>query len=360
MKTIVFFMPQLGGGGAERVVSTVLKFLDKKKYKIFLVLIHNQGDYLQYLPDEVTKVVLNSKKARYALFDLVRKLREINPDIVFTSLRGNSLMVSLVKPLLSKKTKIIFREDNTPSVAIKESRFSLLWKLYYLTFFKRADYIICQSDFMKNDFKKNFNISGDKIGRIYNPIDFEFLENMTKDIENPYKLNRKKNIVIVTRMAYQKGIDILLQSIYQNKSKLINKKIFIIGEGKLFQDYKRLAEKLDILDIVTFTGRINNPFVWMKYADLFVLPSRYEGLPNVLLEAAALNCEIITTNHPGGTKEIMQIIGREKNMVNELDWDESWFEKKVSNIDMESLYETFNVKSIIAKYESIFDKVSER
>lgn len=351
-------MPQLGGGGAERVVSIIIRYLNSKKYTVYLILIHNEGDYLSQLPQEVIKIPLKASQTRYALFELLKILRFLKPDIVFSSLRGISLLLSIIKPFLSSNTKLIFREENTPSVAIKESKFPKSWKLYYNTLFQRADYIICQSDYMVKDFKENFKIKECKITRIYNPVDINMIENKLLNQANPYPNNQKKNVVVVSRMSHQKGIDIFLQSIAKNIEKTNHLSFWLVGDGEEIIRYKNLARKLGIDGLVMFVGRSDNPFVWMKYADLFVLPSRYEGLPNVLLEAIVSGCKsIVTSNHPGGTREIMGFIDKENYIVEELTWESSWFSQEIEEINYGRIYDIFNVDNIIKKYEFIFDKV---
>lgn len=356
MKKITFLMPQLGGGGAERVVSTVIRHLDPRHYSIDLILVHNKGNYLKNLPDSVNIIPLKSPRTRYVYFELLKVIRKTKPDILFSTLRGLSLLLLLMKPFLPSNTKIVIREENTVSVALKESNFQKFWEIHYRTLFKKADIIICQSDYMKDDLEKNYGVTGKHVKRIYNPVDFDLIEEKYNQSVNPFPNDTKKNVVVIGRLAYQKGIDILLKSIKKSKSKMYNTNIWIIGNGTEERNYKNMAIEYGLQDIVKFKDSVENPFQWMKFSDLYLLPSRYEGLPNVLLEAATCGCNIIVTDHPGGTKEIMQIIDKEESIVENLSWDNHWFEQ-TTGVNHKNLKDNFSVNTIIDKYEIIFEEL---
>lgn len=346
-------MPKLGGGGAERVVSTILRHIDKSKFNVHLILVHNKGDYLKGLPREVNITVLPSSKVRYAATALVKEIRRIRPDIVFSSIRGTSILISLIKPFLPKGTQLFFRENNTPSVSIKESRFPFIWKILYKTLFKNADKIICQSKHMVDDFKKNFGFNTKKMICIYNPVDIDMIEKESNAQPSPFQTSEYKNVVVVSKMMPQKGIDLLITSFAEKKEKVSRIKLWILGEGKYFYSYHQLSKMLEIDDQVIFVGRQENPFVWMKNADLLLLPSRYEGLPNVVLEAMACGCKVMTTNHPGGTREVMELTGNIENIVDELTWEPTWFIEDSTN-STDKLRKYFSVEKIIKDYEEIF------
>ncbi|MDW0116303.1 glycosyltransferase [Sporosarcina thermotolerans] len=351
MKTIVFVIPKLGGGGAERVISTLVRHIDKKKFKVHLIIVHDGGDYQTDLPVDVNLIKLPVSQVRYAIPSLYLEIRRIKPDIVFSSIRGFSALIALFKTFLPRKTKLVIRENNTPSESISESKYPLVWKIVYNTIFKKVDKIICQSDYMVEDFKNEFGFDESKLIRIYNPVDIEMVRQMSMQDPSPFGKEGYKNVVVVGKMMPQKGIDILLNSVAKNKNKLKNVKIWILGNGKYFRDYVKLSENLGITNYVNFVGRQANPFIWMKNADLFLLPSRYEGLPNVVLEAIACGCPVVSTSHPGGTKEIMELTGNIQGVVEELTWDNSWFNQ--NKIKVTELENVFGVKSILMQYEDL-------
>lgn len=353
MKKIVFVVPKLGGGGSERVVSTILRYIDKETFDVYLLIIHENGEYEKFLSEEIKIRKLPVSKVRFAAFSLIKEIKKINPDIIFSSLRGMSTILGLIKFFLPKETKMIFRENNSPSVSIADSKFPLIWKMIYKFLIRNiADIIICQSEYMVDDFNKNFSFNKNQLVRIYNPVDIELIKKLSNEGLTPFQEAGYKNVVVVAKMMPQKGIDILLKSIAKYKKRTNKIKIWIIGEGKYFKNYIQLTKKLKITDKVNFIGRQENPFIWMKHSDLVILPSRYEGLPNVVLEAIACGCKVIVTDHPGGTREIMEMTNRSGNIVKKLDWDPKWFE--TINESPTNFEEIFGVENIIKQYEKVF------
>lgn len=352
LKKIVFVMPKLGGGGAERVVATIIKYIDKNKFQCSLILFNGEGDYQNEVPKNVDVNILSKNSLISNSFELIKKIRKLNPDIVFSSMRSISALLGILKIFLPSKVNLVFRENNTPSASIKESRFPFIWKVIYKTVFKKANTIICQSEHMINDFKKEFNFSGKNLMKIYNPLDIEMIKSNSNRGNSPFPNSKYKNVVAIGKMTEQKGFDLLLKSFAKHDDKTKDIQLWILGEGKKYCEYQRLAVSLGINDRVHFVGRQRNPFLWLRYADLFILSSRYEGLPNVLLEALCCGCPVVTTDHPGGTKEVMDIIGYPDRIV-ELDWDEKWF-YKMDGI-MNILKKNFEASLVIKKFEKVFE-----
>lgn len=361
MRHILFIMPQLGGGGAERVVSTILKYINTEKFKVTLLLVHDKGDYLSDLPDEIKIETLKGRRSRYIMFELISKINRINPDIIFSTIRGLCLILHLIRPFLRSKPKFVFREENTQSIDLQQSRFSKLWKLYYLYLQSKADKIIAQSEYMKTELINTYNYDKEKIVRIYNPVDISLIEEK-KSIKSQVIFNPQYyNVIIVGRLSYQKGIDKLLNSVKEYREIIENRtiKIHLIGDGiekKAFQNFVKIN---NLGNIVNFVGRVENPFIYMNQADLMILPSRYEGLPNVILEALASEIKnIIVSDHPGGTKELLSMFNIDSNkIVKELDWNDSWFKHKLNTDEIKAKIQKFNAENIVIEYENIFKKV---
>ncbi|MFS0788252.1 glycosyltransferase [Shouchella sp. 1P09AA] len=356
MKHIAIIMPKLGGGGAERVITTIIRHIDKEKFKVTLILVHEDGEYQKDIPDNIRIKILSANKVRYAGLELINIIRSLKPDIVFSSIRGTSFLIGSIKRFFPKKTKVVIRENNSPSVSIKSNKNSVLWKGIYNTVFKRFDKIICQSEFMKKDFIENFSFKEDKLKRIYNPVDTKLVKEMSLMGENPFEHEgKKKNVVLVGKLTAQKGIDLIINSIFNNPDQTKNIKLWIIGDGTLRDNYQKLVVEKELTSKVIFVGRVNNPFIWISNADLLVLPSRYEGLPNVVLEALSLKTPIVTTDHPGGTNEVLSILRLEHRVVHNLDWSQSWFDDTYDSSF--SIKDLFSEKVIIKQYEELFNSM---
>jgi glycosyltransferase involved in cell wall biosynthesis len=140
-------------------------------------------------------------------------------------------------------------------------------------------------------------------------------------------------VVGVGRLDHAKGFDRLIHAFPALLARRPQARLWLVGDGHEAAALHELADELHVGNSVRFVGMQRNPYVWMKHAHLFVLPSRREGLPNSLLEATALGCPTVALEHPGGTREIMTRLGQPQRFVADLStWDESWFERPTVDI----------------------------
>ena len=128
--------------------------------------------------------------------------------------------------------------------------------------------------------------------------------------------------------------------------------LWIIGEGGLRTELERLAEESGAGERIHLPGYQDNPYQWIGHADLFVLSSLYEGLPNILLEAIACSCPVISLNHPGGALEILELTGQPERYVEELTWEDWWFDRPGPEV-LDKLRKNFAVDKIIAEYSRV-------
>ena len=354
MKTILFILPDLNQGGAERVITTLCNELDRKKFCPKLVLFKKEGYYLNHLKDDVEIIELNVSRIRYSIFKIIPLIKKLKPEIVFT---GWGEISAFLSPIISffPKTKFITRETNVVSEHVKRKEI-----LFFYRFYNNFHQIIAQSDDMKNDLVDNFRISENKIVKINNPVDFDLInrlkiENITIGFDTSYK-----KIVAIGNLSPRKGFDLLLNVMNELKGEKIH--LTILGDGAFKHELAQQKDELS-LNNVTFKGKVSNPFVYLKNADLFVLSSRYEGFPNVLLEAGACGTYSLANNCPGGINEIVQEgINAEIFPIS----DSKGFAKKIKEVlqenhseeqIIESIHSRFSKEKIIQQYESIFDKI---
>ncbi|MGV0923095.1 glycosyltransferase [Empedobacter tilapiae] len=354
MKTILFILPDLNQGGAERVIATLCNELDRTKFCPKLVLFKKEGYYLNHLKSDVEILELNISRIRYSIFKIIPLIRKMKPDIVFTGWGEISAFLSPLIPFFSK-TKFITRETNVVSKHVTRKEI-----LFFYRFYNNFHQIIAQSDDMKNDLITHFKIKPQKINKINNPVDFDLINQLKEEIDNVDYDTSYKNILAIGNLSPRKGYDLLLNVMKELKTEKI--KLTILGDGAFREELLQQKKQLELAN-VNFLGRISNPFVYLKEADLFILSSRYEGFPNVLLEAGACGTYSLANNAPGGINEIIQegingeIFSIEDpngfaQKIKEL-LDESHDKNKI----VESIYSRFSKQIIIEQYESIFDKI---
>lgn len=305
-RSILFVMPQLGGGGAERVISTLLNNLDRELYtpKLLIFKEHGSNAYLADLKSDIEIDSLGIKLSiKYSFITfiilLIKYIRKHKPDILFMgSGRFNALLAPFLR-LIPKQTKKVARESNLPSQMEKFGFVKWLYKHYY----KNYDVIIAQSDDMAEELSLNFGISRESISKINNPVDTNFINKKLDEKAESLFPQNKINLLAAGRLTYQKGFDMLIDNLAKVDAN--NFHLTILGTGEDEELLKDKASKLGLQNTITFKGEVKNPYLYMQQADFFVLSSRFEGFPNVLLEALICGCPIFANNCPGGINEII-------------------------------------------------------
>jgi len=296
-KKILFTIPALLGGGAERVIINMINQIDIKYFKIFLLVLNKKGCLHSSITNEITTIDLNISRTRYALLGIIKTINKANPDIVFSTTHRMNIFILFASFFTKNKIKYFVREPNMPSLLIHNGQLNKI-KLIIIKFLYQFAYrIIAQTDEMKYDIIQTYGLTDRKIITIYNPIDYDFINKSIKNSKDPFDHNYI-NIVSSGRIIDQKAYDILIKAFKIVFNKNPNFRLYILGEDVvgLKQDLLQLVEKLELTSSIFFEGFIKNPYPYYKYSDLFVLSSRWEGLPNVVIENLYLKKPIVTTD----------------------------------------------------------------
>jgi glycosyltransferase involved in cell wall biosynthesis len=310
-KRILFFVPafQGGVGGAERVISTLLRHLDHARYECHLALVQSGRAYLEDVPAHVTVHQLRVSRMRYALPAIIRLLWKLRPETVLTTVSYLNVMLVMAKPFLGRGTRLLLREASTPSAFIeKDAPHPRLWRWFYRHLYPRAEKIICLSDSVVEDMAAHFAIPREKLVRIYNPVDVLMLRQLAAAQPNPYH-GSGPHLVVAGRLRKEKGVDLLLDAMSAVIQRFPSLRLAVLGEGPDEAALKAQAARLGIEQQVYFLGFQENPWPYFSNANLFVLPSRLEGMPNALLESLALGTPAVAVDCPGGVREIQERVG---------------------------------------------------
>ena len=349
MKNVVFILPNLSQGGAQKVFLEILpKLSPKNKYHLF-VLNEARKDF-EVLPQYYEIHELHSSRTIFSFFRLVKKLRELEPDTVFSTLYHVNILCSIASFFLKKKPVLNFQEANTPSVqliGLKKLPARILLSLFY----PKAHKILCLSEHMKKDLHANFGLDNQKLVVIYNPASNKGLKETVT--ENPFsKFGNGPHILAVGRLNYQKDYPYLIEKFYSFKRELSSAHLWILGTGELESDLKDLIKKMKLEDSVHLEGFQKETNKYYQHTDLFVMSSIFEGTPNVLMEALQTHCPILIRKHHGGTEEVMNILGISDRYVDDLIFENSFFQPLPEDA-FEKLRAEFSLEKIASQYESL-------
>ena len=295
LKKIVFADQCLGSGGAERVMCTVIRSLDPKKYEIHLVLVTEAGALKFLIPEYVVIHVLGISNTRKALFPFIRLMQSIQPDIVYSTL-ARTVILALAARFFCPRYMVIARYNMMPAKDIQEKylhgwRLLLVKKLY-----RSADAVIAQTEEMATELSRYLLIPSERIHQIPNPVDVKFIEDQLKQATSPFA-GDTINIVAAGTVCPRKGFDILLDAFAIVLKQ--DERFYLHILGKDNDGYRaKLEQQADVLGIshrIAYHGFQQNPYQYYKFCDLFVLSSRHEGLPNVLLECLYLGKPVVAT-----------------------------------------------------------------
>ncbi len=299
-KKLIIFMPFIGGGGVEKNLFLISNFLSKKVGSLKVCTISKKfkkkfnSDIKFICPKKNYSENLNIRiKYLICLYELFKYLRS-NKDCVVLSFQANIYCVIICKLL---NIKVIVRSNSSPVGWYHNN----LKKFLYQRIIKLADKVIVNSLDFKKQMDTKFNINS-KI--IFNPLNISEIKRKSKKKINYQFFNKGFKIINIGRLTDQKDQITLLKSINLLKNK-IKIKLLIIGSGTEQANLKNYIKYNNLSNYVRIKKFLDNPYPYILKADTFVLSSKYEGLPNVLLEAAVLKKFIISTNCPTGPKEIL-------------------------------------------------------
>ncbi len=271
-------------GGAERIACTISKILVRAGHKVTLCLVGQENQLALFLPSDADVRWHKREKFTYGMIGIMRTtIIELQPDYVFGC--GMPVNWRLVFAVMTSKCrpKIILRNENYIYTQ------SATQKLRLRMTYPFAKAIIAQTDEMRDGLIKALGLNPNKVITISNPIDRSFVDEKLKE-GNPYPIEEQNTLkyVAVGRFHPAKGFDILLKAFHLVKEIQPEAKLYIVGRYEDNEHYRKVMKLIDeygLQDSVVLTGFQSNPYIYMQHADCFVLSSRNEGLPNVMVEA---------------------------------------------------------------------------
>ena len=308
-KHIAFFLPSLGGGGAEKVTLDIIKGLLEKGLQVDLVLAQARGPLLKRVPEKCNLVDLSSSRTILSLPGLVKYLKKNRPDFLISALNHANIVAILSRIIAGVPTKIIvavhsvFLESNDK----RENRRSKFIPFFMKLTFSKADAVIAVSNGVAHGLSRKLHLPLESIFVLYNPVvNQDLLNKADETVEKDWFGDDAYPVILsVGRLSDVKDYPTLIEA-FAILRKEIRCRLVILGEGKEKDKLKALARNLGIENDLLMPGFVDNPYKYMKRASVFVLSSKREALPTVLIEAMACGTPVVATKSRGGIAEILE------------------------------------------------------
>ena len=304
-KRILFVVPSLRIGGAERVMVTLLHHLDRSRFEPHLALVEKAGLYLEDVPPDVPIHDLKATRVRWAVLKLIRLAWELKPHVLHSSMPELNMAAVLSRPFLPAGVRVLIREEIVGSVENAQARkHPAVWNWLYRRLYSRADKVICLSEFVLNDLAE-MGIPRRALVHIYAPVDTELVARLGNEGGNPFE-GKGTHVLAAGRLEKRKGFDMLLDAMPRVCAAVPGARLTILGEGVLKQELLAQRDRLALNQTVYFAGYQPNPFPYFKHADLFVLSSTNEGFGLVVVEALAVGTPVVAADCGGVLREILR------------------------------------------------------
>ena len=303
---VLLLIPHLGGGGAERVTALLARGLSKEKYEMHLGLI-TQSATSESLPASVHVHCLGARRVRASVFRLLRLVRQLKPELILSGMAHLNFLVLLLRPFFPRGTHVLVRQNGTISATLAFGGVPWYTRLLYRLLYRRADRVICQTQSMAADLALELGVPENRLAVLPNPVDVVEIRTAIGLNAAPYTTSGPgPHLLAVGRLASEKGFDLLLRALAMVRAQFPEASLLIAGAGPQEAALRAECHALELDSAVRFAGRIDHPWTLFPAATLFVLPSRHEGMPNALLEAAAAGLPIVALPASGGVVDLLR------------------------------------------------------
>jgi len=295
-------------GGAERSMLKLAAGIVSRGYPVDLVLSRAEGPFMAEVPKSLRLIDLKARRVLSSLPALIRYLRRERPVAILSVLHANLVALWACR-LAAVPTRVVVSERNTLSSEAqyydRDLRMRVIPKLDRI-FYSWADSVVAVSKGVAIDLIQTINLPKESVRVIYNPIVTPDLERKAQDVlTHPWFSPREAPVILsVGRLAGQKDFSTLVRA-FAIVRKTHRARLFIIGEGEERNKIESLVRQLGLVNEVSLPGYISNPYPFMRQSTVFVLSSKWEGLPGVLIEAMYCGVPIIATDCPSGPREIL-------------------------------------------------------
>lgn len=306
---IAMFLPSLHGGGAERSTLRLAQGLIQRGIEVDLVLARAEGPLRECVPPEVRVYDLATPRVLRSLAPLVFYLRKERPDGIISAMDHANIVAIAAVQIARVPCTLIVVVHSTVSVSFANSKQHrarwIPWLARWL--YPKANWVVAVSKAVKQDVVSLYALPPEKVQVIYNPVVTpDLLRASLEPVSLPWSDAPSAPLLLsVGRLVPAKDFPTLLRAFAEIRSRM-DARLIILGEGEQRAMLENQARQQGIEHAVAFPGFVSNPYAYMRHSNVFVLPSRWEGLPGALIEALACGTPVVATDAPGGSREILE------------------------------------------------------
>ena len=303
---IALVLPSLVGGGAERVFLDIARGLLSRGVEVDVVTVRDEGPLREGVPSEARLRVLGIGHVAASVPALVGYLRSEKPDAVISAISHTNMACIAACRLVRPRVPLMVTHHNHLSTVADHARARRdRWMpLFIHHSYPRADKVVAVSEGVADDLARTARLPRASIEVAYNPVLFpDLLAASHAPLSHPSVTDKGGPLLLgVGRLHQQKDFATLLRALALLPSTW---RLVILGEGEERQPLERLADELGVTDRVEMPGFVANPYPYYRQADVFMLSSRWEGLPTALIEALPFEAAIVSTDCDSGPREIL-------------------------------------------------------
>jgi glycosyltransferase involved in cell wall biosynthesis len=298
----------LGGGGAQRSMIRLAGGMAERGYAVDLVLRRAEGHYVDEVQNGVRVVDLDAGRMLFSVPALVRYLRRERPQAVLAALNYVNIVGLWARRVAGVRTRFVVSERNTLSPAARHRRTwrELVRPKLIGRFYPWADGIVAVSEGVASDLAGVTGLPRSRIDVIPNPVITPRLKQMARaPVDHPWFGEGEPPVVLALgRLAPQKDFDTLIRAFAAVRARRVAR-LLILGEGPEREVLESAIARFDLESDVELPGWVTNPYPFLIRSAVFVLSSRWEGLPGALIEALYCGIPVIATDCPSGPREIL-------------------------------------------------------
>ncbi len=300
------FLPDLSGGGAERVMARLAGGFVDHGVAVDLLVARRSGPWVSEVNASVRVLELGGRGVVSAFLPLTRYLVREKPAALLSTLHHANVVACAAHSFSRAETRLVLREASDPTHVGPQTLAGRVVRAQVGRAYRRADTVIALAESMKRAIVATMGVKSDDVVVIPNPVSASaILAASEHSVDHPWFASDVPLVVGAGRLHARKDFATLIRAVaVLNRTKAV--RLMILGEGPERASLSALASELDIASRLALPGFAENVYPWLRRADVVASSSLREGMPNLLLEALVLGKPVVATDCPTGPREVLE------------------------------------------------------